>query len=180
MLRIAVLLGISLVAAGPAAAEEGVRTWLHEVSVGVLAHDVSGLWSGSNEEAGVDLHAALHFQPHRQLFRGQLRPYAGLTVNTRSDTSKVFAGGVWQYRTDSGWFARFGLGLAVHNGERETRRDDKKELGSKLLFHVPIELGRRIGERHRLSLYFDHISNAGLADENEGLDTLGLRYGYLF
>jgi len=27
---------------------------------------------------------------------------------------------------------------------------------------------------------FDHISNGYLADPNEGLDTFGIRYGYLF
>jgi hypothetical protein len=27
---------------------------------------------------------------------------------------------------------------------------------------------------------FDHISNAELASPNEGLDTLGVRYGYRF
>ena len=76
--------------------------------------------------------------------------------------------------------ARVGLGGAVHDGERETLREGKKELGSQVLFHIPIELGRSVRGRHRISLYFDHVSNASLADENEGLDTLGLRYGYLF
>lgn len=27
---------------------------------------------------------------------------------------------------------------------------------------------------------YNHVSNAGLADSNEGLDTIRIRYGYLF
>ena len=80
----------------------------------------------------------------------------------------------------SGWSWSAGLGLVVHNGERETRRDDKKELGTRVMFRVPLEVGKDIGDHHRLALTFDHISNAYLASENEGLDTVGLMYSYRF
>jgi lipid A 3-O-deacylase len=49
-----------------------------------------------------------------------------------------------------------------------------------VLFRIPIEVGYSITAHHRLMLGFDHVSNAGLASENEGLDTLGVRYGYRF
>ncbi len=155
--------------------------WLHELSFGVLAHDVDGLWSGSRAEHGVDLNAELVLSRANVAFLfGRLRPYIGLSVNTRGDTSKLYSGFAWHYRTDSGWLLRVGLGIAAHDGKRETLRSDKKQLGSQLLLHIPIEIGHDLGTRHRLSLYFDHASNGSLADENEGLDTLGLRYAYRF
>ena len=160
---------------------EAGKGWLYEVSFGVLAHDVDGLWSGSRAEDGVDLNIEL--VPRRAnvaFLSGTLRPYIGLSVNTRGDTSKLYSGFSWDYRTDSGWRFRVGLGLAVHDGERETLRSDEKQLGSQVLFHIPIEIGHDLGAGHRISLYFDHVSNASFADENEGLDTLGLRYAYHF
>ncbi|MCO6428593.1 acyloxyacyl hydrolase [Nitrosomonas communis] len=61
--------------------------------------------------------------------------------------------------------------------------NDRKTLGSQVLFRIPIEIGYRLGTRSALSVYFDHVSNASLADNNEGMDTfLGLdgRFGYRF
>jgi hypothetical protein len=37
-----------------------------------------------------------------------------------------------------------------------------------------------IQERHRISILFDHMSNAYLASPNEGMDTIGVRYGFQF
>jgi hypothetical protein len=68
----------------------------------------------------------------------------------------------------------------VHNGQLESDDANNKQLGSRVLFRVPIEFGFAIGKHHRISIMFDHISNADLADPNEGLDTLGLRYGFQF
>jgi hypothetical protein len=80
----------------------------------------------------------------------------------------------------AGVFFNTGLGLAVHNGELETNDDQNKALGSRVLFRVPLEIGATFGTRHRISILFAHISNAYLADPNEGLDVLGVRYGFQF
>ena len=171
----------ALLPAGSAAAEDSTNVWLQEVTLGLLAHDVDGMWSGSRAEGSMDVHAGLVFRrPEWSVASGVVRPYVGLSLSTRGDTSKFYAGGLWQYRSDSGWFVQLGLGAAIHNGERESDDPDEKELGSRLLFHIPIEVGRIIGGHHRVSIYFDHVSNAGLAHENEGLDTLGVRWSYAF
>ncbi len=47
-----------------------------------------------------------------------------------------------------------------------------------LVPHTPIEFGFTFCERLRLSILFGLISNAYLADPNEGLDLLGVRYGF--
>ncbi|MEZ5854286.1 MAG: acyloxyacyl hydrolase [Hyphomicrobiaceae bacterium] len=55
-----------------------------------------------------------------------------------------------------------------------------KPLGSRLLFHFPAELGWRWDGHNSLSIYFEHISNGYTQDYNEGLDAIGVRYGYRF
>lgn len=54
----------------------------------------------------------------------------------------------------------------MHDGELETSDDDKKELGSRVLFRIPTEMGLFIAGLHGVSIMFDHISNAYLAEPN--------------
>ncbi len=155
--------------------------WLSEIRFAVLSHDVDDLWSGDRREGGIDWNAEVIF--HREgwsLLGGSVRPQLGVSVNDQGDTSKAYAGLLWEIEASWGGFFATGVGAALHNGELDTDDPDRKELGSRVLFRIPIELGVRIGEHHRLAIAFDHVSNANLANENEGLDTLGLRYGYKF
>jgi lipid A 3-O-deacylase len=162
-------------------AQDAEEPWLRELRVGVLAHDVDGLWSGSREEDGVDFNAELVLgRGTFPLARGHVRPNLGVSVNSSGDTSQAYAGVVWRLERESGPFLELGLGAAIHDGSLETDRDDRKELGTRVLFRVPIEIGYAWGGRHQLSLAFAHLSNAGLSHENEGLDTLGVRYGLRF
>jgi hypothetical protein len=162
-------------------ADQNGPSWLYVVSTGVLAHDVDGLWSGSRREGGVDLNVEIILsRPNLALPTGIVRPNFGVTVNDRGDTSKLYAGLIWEVDTPSGIFMNVGVGAALHDGELEAGRGGKKGLGSRLLFRIPMEVGYTLNRRHRLSIAFAHVSNAYLADPNEGLDTLGLRYGYRF
>ncbi len=155
--------------------------WVHEIRLGVLDHDADYLWSGFSRESGIDINTEVIFTPSFALWHGHIRPNLGLSINTQGDTSKVYAGGVWQYLWRNGVILDFGTGLAVHDGEIEDpQATDKKELGSRLLLHFSLELGYSFSDIHRLFLMFDHISNGYTNDPNEGLDTLGIRYGYLF
>lgn len=165
----------------PSVAEEKDASWVHEIRFGILDHDTDGLWSGFKREDGIDINAEILFTPSFDTFLGSLRPHLGATINTQGYTSKVYAGGTWQYEWESGLFLEAGLGIAAHNGESETdTKMDYKELGSSVLFRVHFEGGYAFNEHHRLSIMFDHISNGYLYDPNEGMDTLGLRYGYRF
>ena len=155
--------------------------WLHEFRLGVLDHDTNNLWSDSSRESGVDLNAEFIFTPDYEFRHGHLRPNMGLSINNQGDTSKVYAGGVWQYLWKNGFILDLGAGLAVHDGETEGPKDiGGKKLGSKVLLHFSIELGYSFSAHNRLFLMFDHISNGYTDDPNEGLDTFGMRYGYLF
>jgi hypothetical protein len=155
--------------------------WLHVVRAGLLAHDVDNLWSGTRKEGGVDLNTEIIFsRPSFPFLSGNVRPNLGLSINTQGDTSKLYGGILWELETKSGLFVDLGVGIAVHNGELDTNKEDKKSLGSRVLLRIPFEIGSLIAEHYEISILFDHISNAYLADPNEGLDTLGLRFGYRF
>ncbi|NNL86671.1 MAG: acyloxyacyl hydrolase [Myxococcales bacterium] len=183
---LSVLCALLLLCASTAAEAQEPRrdrlpAWLYEVRFAVLSHDVDDLWSGDRREGGIDWNAELVFgREGWSLLRGTVRPQLGVSVNDQGDTSKAYAGLLWEFEADWGGFFATGIGAAIHNGELDTNDPDRKELGSRVLFRIPIELGVRIGGHHRISIAFDHVSNANLADENEGLDTLGLRYGYRF
>jgi len=149
--------------------------------VGLAAHDVGGLWSGESTEKGPDLYAEVIF--NRSLFHllsATAYPNVGASLNTRNDTSKVYGGFLLQWEPASAFFFSTGLGLALHDGRRDTDSADRKSLGSQVLFRIPIEIGYTVNRQHRIILAFDHISNAYLASPNEGMDTLGLVYGYRF
>lgn len=156
--------------------------WLRELRAGALAHDVDGLWSGTRRESGIDWNAeVLFWRDGLQLpFGTSLHPNLGISVNDHGDTSKLYAGVLWDLEAPFGGFLNLGLGGAVHNGRKDTEDPDKKDLGSRFLFRIAIELGYSVTEHHRLMVTFDHVSNAYLASPNAGLDTLGVRYGYRF
>lgn len=154
---------------------------VREFHVGLAAHDVDGLWSGESKEKGPDLCMEVIF--NRSLFHllsATAYPNVGVSLNTRGDTSKIYGGFMLQWEPVSAFSFSVGLGLALHNGERDTDSADRKSLGSRVLFRIPIEFGYAITPRHRIILAFDHVSNAYLASPNEGMDSLGLVYGYRF
>lgn len=149
--------------------------------MGLLAHDVDTVWSDDRAEHGFDW--SLEAELARGAFSiwdGRARPSLGLSVHSRRQTHKVYAGWLWERPLAERGFLNLGLGLAWHTGRTMTSDPDRKELGTRWQFRVPIEVGIELRPHHRLILSYDHLSNAGLDDENEGLDTVGLRYGYRF
>lgn len=154
---------------------------ISEIRIGALAHDVDHLWSGFRlEPASLDLNLEVLFAPHLTFLGGTLRPAAGMTVNTAGATSKAYIDARWEFGGALGPFLGLGIGAAVHDGNIGPTAPDMKALGSRVLFHVPIELGWRLDRHNSVSIYFEHISNGYTQRYNEGLDSLGLRYGYRF
>ena len=147
---------------------------------GVLAHDVPGLWSGFRLESGVDINAELLFGAGLPFAGGTIRPAAGASVNTEGFTSRVYVDARWEYETPSGIFLGLGLGGTIHDGLLDPTDPHKKALGSRILFHIPLEIGLRFDQHNSISVYFEHMSNGFLAQSNEGLDSIGVRYGYRF
>ena len=154
---------------------------VYGIRFGLLAHDVGGLWSHSRAEGGVDINAEIVFKkPSVEIWQGIIRPNLGVSINSQGDTSKAYGGLLGEFLFDNGYFVNSGVGLAVHDGQLESKDSNKKQLGSRVLFRIPIEFGFTISERHRISIMFDHMSNAYLANPNEGMDTIGVRYGFQF
>jgi hypothetical protein len=175
---LSLLLGVGL--ADPAFAQLADAPSGWEFRGGILAHDVPGLWSGFRLESGIDINAELLFGAGMPFLGGIIRPAVGASVNTEGYTSRAYIDARWEYQTPSGIFFGLGLGGTVHDGLLDPTDPDKKALGSRILFHIPIEIGLRLDDRRSISVYFEHMSNAFLFDSNEGLDSIGVRYGYKF
>lgn len=152
-----------------------------ELKLGVLWHDVPGLWSGFQAEPNsADINIEALLSPSVAFLGGTIRPAIGGSISTVGATSDGYIDARWQYETPCGIFFGLGLGAAVHNGQLKLEDWDRKALGSRVLFHIPAEIGYRFDEHNSLSAYFEHMSNAYTVDPNEGMDRLGVRYGYRF
>ena len=161
----------------PGAADGLIR----ELKIGGLYHDAPDLWSGFRlEPRSADVNVEVLFGPHVDLLWGTLRPALGASINTRGATSKAYLDARWEIEGRSGLFLALGIGAAVHDGVIGATDPLRKALGSRLLFHFPAEFGWRWDGHNSLSIYFEHISNGYTQDYNEGLDALGVRYGYRF
>ncbi len=152
---------------------------ISEIRLGVLAHD-EGPFS-RRKEKGADVNLAILFNSPD--FLGVIwspRPQIGGNYSTSKDTSQAYLGIVWEWDFWENYFFGFGWGGAYHSGKTRTEERTRKELGCKFLFREDFDLGYKFNENHRLMLHFDHISNAKLCSTNEGLENIGIRYGYKF
>lgn len=144
-----------------------------EIRFGVLDHDPL-----IQKEDGVDVNAEIFFDDWLGGGSWQLRPSIGGTVNTQGDTSFGYIDLNYGGPISDNWFLEFAVGGAVHNGELETADPHRKELGGRVLIHAAMSLGVMLSDTVSLSIYADHMSNAGVEERNEGLETAGLRVGF--
>ncbi len=182
-MRVAALLALILLAlvcldgTTPALADSLVQ----ELKIGVLDHDVPGLWSGFRAEensASINIEALL--SPSAAFLGGLVRPALGASINTAGQTSNIYLDARWQYQFTNKLFLGLGIGGTIHDGQLKLEDWGQKALGSRVLFHFPAEFGYHFDDYNSLSVYFEHMSNAYTVDPNEGLDRLGVRYGYRF
>lgn len=157
---------------------------LEEVRAGLYAQSCCGF--GSSKEQGAAINAEAVFQSPRFLsVLGAPRPVVGATYATDSDaTSQIYAGLEWRAEI-SRWFVAAGVGGAIHNGETDRfdpiadagRVDSTVFFGCRGLFRLAGDVGYRVTDRLSASFHWNHISNAGLCSDNEGLDQMGFRLG---
>lgn len=115
----------------------------------------------------------------------QPRAHIGGTLNLEDGYNFAYAGLTWTYAFDFGLFVDIGFGGAVHDGELQYETDSngffiihgRPNLGSRVLFRESIDIGWDF-EGYVVSIFASHVSNAGLADQNDGYDYVGLRVGY--
>lgn len=169
---------LALLPFATAAAADGL---VSELRLGVLAHDVPNLWSGfSVEPDAVAINAEALLSPSLPFLGGAIHPALGASIATEGGTSNIYLDARWQAELPNHFFIGLGLGATVHDGQLDLKNWDEKALGSRVLFHIPLEIGYRLDEHNSISAYFEHMSNANTSDPNEGLDRLGARYGYRF
>jgi len=155
------------------------NSFLSEVRIGALAHD-QGPFS-SNKEEGYDANLEFLFSsPDFLDIIWSPRPHIGATYNAYGDTSQAYLGLTWEWDFFTDFFGGFSFGASVHDGKKTTLSLDKKELGCRVLFRESLTLGYRFTKKHSIMAFIDHISNAKLCSRNEGLETVGIRYGYRF
>ena len=170
--------------AGPAAAQQAKI--VDELKLGVLSHDVGFL--GHHVEGGADVNVEMLFTPPPILRAiGSPRPTIGADINTAGNTSDGYFGLTWGIKLIQslfGWghgvFLNGGLGGAVTNGDIDRAPPGRKALGSPVLFHLDAELGLDLTPRTSVSIFVDHMSNAGLAAHNPGITNAGARLGFKF
>ncbi|MGE5477972.1 MAG: acyloxyacyl hydrolase [Bacteroidales bacterium] len=173
MKKLAALAALLALSSSPALAE------VDEIRLGLSLHDISFL--GHGKEDGVDGVGEVLFQSPGLLEAiWAPRPHVGIAVNSAGDTSQLYAGLTWGYEPVERLFVEFSLGGAVHDGKLSGDALDRKQLGSRALFRESLALGWRFDEHNSLMVVFDHESNARLAEHNEGLNNLGIRWGYRF
>lgn len=171
-------LNLLVVAIGtPAASAAGLR-------VGALQHDTD--FGGSRRESGTDVNLEWLGDPLpvASIWHGYagppIRPFAGYSGHMAGDaTDEAYGGGVVEMLPGSEYEANLGLGLALHDGKLARDEPDRNALGQRILFYSSLELGRFWGA-HGLFLYFQHSSNGILSGPNDGINNLGVRYGYRF
>ena len=98
-----------------------------------------------------------------------LKPWAGIEATTD--------GSVWGgigVLMDIVFFERLVLTGSFAPGLYED--GDGKDLGHTVEFRSQVELGFQFENQSRVSVAFSHLSNAGLDDENPGVEVLNLYY----
>ncbi len=154
---------------------------LAEIRLGVMQHDVQFL--GKHVEKGQDINLEVLFRSPGVLASiWSPRPHMGVQLNNDDFTNQLYAGLTWDWQYSNGWFSEFHLGGALHDGETDgvSEQPPRKELGCAWAFRLGGDLGYRFDRHHGLMLHFDHMSNAGICGDNEGINLFGLRYGYRF
>jgi lipid A 3-O-deacylase len=189
--------GLCLAAAAglaPAAAHAQNLTY-SELKFGVLAHDVHFL---GGKEHGVDLNPEIILQspfsdawaaslPWYLQWMAQPRPTVGGEINTSGFTDQAYFGATWSWQLasnvvqpDDGVALSFFFGPGFNDGDIIGTKPDRKSLGSHVLFREALELGYRITPVYQVSGFIDHVSNGGLAKQNESINDVGVRFGVRF
>ena len=166
-----------------------------EFVLGVLDHDVHFL---GGKEDGADINPELILwspitddmianAPPWIHWALQPRPTIGGDINTAGDTDQAYVGATWSwyltqnlFRPGDGIVLDYFFGPGFNNGEVKSTSDNRKSLGSWILFREGVDLGYQINPLWVISAHIDHISNGGLAKQNESINDVGIRLGYRF
>lgn len=180
-----------LCAAPPAFAQATGDGLITEFKVGAFDHDAP--LGGHQKESGADVGGELLFQPldFLDFGIGGPRPILGGVVNSAGQTNQVYTGLTYTFdfaadvlRDGDGFFTEVTVGGGLNDGKINVtdpvQSQRVKSLGSNALFREDLDIGYRITPRVSLAFSYNHISDADLAQRNEGLNDVGVRIGIKF
>ncbi len=116
------------------------------------------------------------------------QPYIGGTINLEGKTSFGGGGLLWRQSFGDKFYGDLAIGLVAHTGtnniERQagesffdilSRFDEEIEFGTTILFREQVALGYNVNQSWSGEIFFEHLSNAFLDPDNDGVDNLGFR-----
>lgn len=197
LLRVAIgALGLVVAAVVPAAAQsltspQPFADIIDEVRIGIHAHDVSyaalpfkvGDWNLSQiEDLSFDV---LFTSPDIDAFRwiGAPRPDLGVTINLDGQDSLAHLGLTWHLPVfDTPFYVEGTFGGAIHNGYLTNSPDpsQRANFGCRVNFYERYGVGANLSETMTATLTYEHTSNNGWCDANQGLSNFGVRLGWKF
>jgi lipid A 3-O-deacylase len=153
---------------------------ISEVRVGALAANLDG---GNSEKATYLINGEVLFRQfdghYSDAFREVFlrpRPSFGVTLSPEGGTNQLYGGLTWEVPLGKVLFLEASFGGVVHDGP--TGASDSNSYGCPVLFRESASVGINITEHVRVMAEVEHMSNAGLCDQNQGLTNAGVRIGY--
>jgi lipid A 3-O-deacylase len=169
---------------GPVDAALAQQNLVDEIRFGVYDHDTDLI--GSKKESGADLIVEVLSRRIASLdFIGGPRFLIGGAINTAGRTNQIYIGLARSWELFEGVFnpgdavyLEGTLGGSWNDGKLDVlgtpEEENWKSHGSRFLFRENIAIGYRFNAKWSVALNLNHISNAGLADPNEGMNDIGL------
>lgn len=164
-----------------------------EVRIGLTEFDERSLSLGfasqSANENSIAINGEILFEePEFLKWAFSPQPYIGVTVNLEGNTSYGGAGLLWRQSFGEKFYGDVAFGLVAHTGtnnitdffERLSRSESEIQFGSRVLFREQVALGYNINSDWSTEVFYEHLSNAGLAPPNSGADALGFRVARKF
>ena len=149
-----------------------------EVFTGLHRHAVkTPLSLSASEERGFDLSLGYRWSG---IGRTGLQPYAFAALNSAGDTSYAATG--LSYRFGRKFYARPGIGLAIHNGSKadfDQPGNGQIEFGSRILIEPEVAVGFQASPRLAIEASWVHLSHATrFSRQNPGIDNIGVRLNW--
>lgn len=161
-----------------------------EVRIGLHAHDVSNIlfplpWDYKLDQIEDVSFDVLFKSPDIDAFRwiGSPRPDLGVTINMDGQDSLLHLGLTWQLPIfETPLYLEGAFGGAVHNGYLNGSPDPTRyaNFGCRVNFYERYGIGAHVNENITATLTYEHTSNNGWCERNQGLSNVGLRVGWKF
>jgi lipid A 3-O-deacylase len=164
---------------GVASFSAPASAFVDEVRGGIFAHDP---FSSTSEGDNADINAEIVFEsPDFMSWAFNPRPRLGFTLSGNGGTSLVYLDLLgWTFDLTDSIFIDAAVGGALHDGSLKGNRAGERYFGCRANFHQSASIGYRFSPQLSIMASVEHMSNASLCDQNDGLTNAGVRLGYAF